>query len=187
MRTTRSRPVSRRPRSAKNARASTGSSCAISSSILAHTGTARVNACDSISVRCVISTASSARWMSASSRLITTSSGLAERNRKPRRVLAALDSNGNAPNRCTTFERVATRLECAQLQLEVHRRTLLHVAPDPLDSPLCHPKVGQDEFVFHRPRVARSIDAASRVRDLLGAKRPHDVEQRVRLPIRRGR
>ncbi len=79
------------PRSERKAAASAGSSCAISSSIFAHTADAAVPARERNGVRPAVSAARSIcaaasppADRSASSRLITMSSGLADRNWNPR-------------------------------------------------------------------------------------------------------
>jgi len=85
-RITRSRPDSRRPRSARNVRASPSSSREISSSIFAHTATAAVAARDrkplspERAAACSIRVAPSPPASSFSSRLTTIRSGLADRN-----------------------------------------------------------------------------------------------------------
>ena len=93
--------------------ASSAASWAISSSIFAQTGTARIPACDSMPLRPTSSTARSAAPMSSSSRLITSSSGLADRNWNPRSVRASSRSSSRErmgePSSSAARQRARTR------------------------------------------------------------------------------
>ena len=92
-----------------NAAASAGSSCAISSSIFAQIGTARVLAPLTKSCMPASSTALSACGRSSSSRFRTISSGFAERNWKPRSRRAILRRQLEVAQRLAGLERVRQR------------------------------------------------------------------------------
>ena len=96
-RITRSSPAPGSPRSERKAAASAGSSSAISSSIRAHTESARTPGRSRKPSRPAVRRASpAATAASASSLFSTSSSGLAERNWKPRNSLAAARSKSSA-------------------------------------------------------------------------------------------
>src|SRR6266511_4110904 len=131
---TRSSPDSVRPRSERNALASAASSCEISSSILVQRATARVDAFAGNAVRPAFSAAramsSPTSATSFSSRLITRSSGLAERNWKRRAVL----------------ERVLASLHKVALPFELRGFTPLEILLDAFEPALRDAKVRENQL-----------------------------------------
>ena len=108
------------------------------------------------------------------------SSGLAERNWKPRRRRASSGGSSRSRSGLPSSSSVAALLEDLLFLLELRRRAgFLQVALEPLETPLDHPEVREDDLVLHRPHVARGIDGTGRVRHRRIAEHAHDVEQRV--------
>jgi hypothetical protein len=81
--------------------------------------------------------------------------------------------------RTPLFERRLALLHDVAFPFELRRSALLQIAFDALETPLGDAKVGEDQFVFHRLRVARGIDGAGRMRHGFVAKRAHDVHERI--------
>ena len=98
--------------------------------------------------------------MSASSRLMTSSSGFAERNWKPRRRFRSSPRELERAQRLSVFERRLTSAHEIALLFELRRAPFLQILLDALDSAFGDAEIREDQFVFHRLRVARGIDRA---------------------------
>ena len=88
--------------------------------------------------------------------------------------------------RLALLEQRAAALQDLLFLLQLRRGAgFLQISLEPFEPPLDDAEVREDDFVFHRPHVARGIDGAGRVRHGRIAKHAHDVEQRVRVAERR--
>ena len=169
-----------------NAVASAGSSCAISSSIFAQIGTARVFAPLTKSCR----PGELHRAIRLRQILLVEVQHDQQRLRReeleaaqPARVLRR---QLQVAERLAFFEQRAAALQDLLLLLQLGRRAgLLQVALEPFEPPLDDAEVREDDLVLHRPHVARGIDGAGGVRHRRIAKHAHDVEQRVGVAERR--
>ena len=117
--------------------------------------------------------------MSDSSTLMTSSSGLAERNWKPRRRLRSSPVSCSARSGCAALERALAALDQIALLLELRRAALLQILVESFEAPLGDAEIREDQLVFHRLRVARGIDRARGMCDRLVAKRANDVHEGV--------
>ena len=77
------------------------------------------------------------------------------------------------------FERVLAARQQIAFLLEVGRLGFLQVLVEPLEPSFDHAKVGQNQLVFHRLRIARRVDRLGDVGHRLVGERPHDVNQCV--------
>ena len=170
-----------------NAAASAGSSCAISSSIFAQIGTARVAAPgqERLEARRV-RPRRSACGRSASSRLRTRSSGLADRNWKPRSRLASSAVRAERAERLPFLERASG--SAAGCPAPCSSSALL---------PFLRSRSSRSSRRSTTPRSARMTSSsivrtsragstdARRMRHRRIAKHPDDVQQRVGVAERR--
>ena len=98
---------------------------------------------------------------------------------KPAQQLQVGTGQSQRPQRLALFKRRATALDEVALLFELGRLPLLQILFDPLEPPLGHAEVCEDEFVFHRLRVARRIDRAGGGRNRFVAKGADHVYERV--------
>ena len=148
-----------------NAAASAGSSCAISSSIFAQIGTARVAAPDRNASSPASCTASSALRQIRFVEVEHEQQRLRRQELKsaqPLRIVAG--ELERAQRRALPRARRGSgrRISCSLLELG--RVALLEIPLEPLEPPFDDAEVREDELVLHRPHVARRIDRAGRMR-----------------------
>ena len=127
---------------------------------------------------------------------MTSSSGLAERNWKPRSRFRSSPVELQRAQRLALFERVLAALHQIAFLLELRRAALLQILLDALEAPLGDAEVGEDQLVFHRLRVARRdrpspTDAGPPRRETRArrarARRRSCSRRRRRAPARRSR
>ena len=163
--------------------ASAGSSCAISSSILPHSATARVAACDRNAGqpglrRGPLDVGADLRDVGFVE-IDHEQQRLGREELKAAQPLQIVAGERQRAQRPALFERGLALLHDVALLLELRRSSLLQIALDALEPPLGDAEVGEEQLVFHRLRVARRIHRARRMRHRLVAKRAHDVHERV--------
>ena len=148
-----------------NAAASAGSSCAISSSIFAQIGTARVFA----PLHEILQPGELHGAIRLRQILLVEIEHEQQRLRReelkaaqpPRVVRRQSSSRSGLP----VFEQRAAALQDLLLLLQLRGGAgFLQIALEPLEPPLDDAEVREDDLVLHRPHVARRIDRAGRVR-----------------------
>ena len=120
----------------------------------------------------------------ASSRLRTISSGLAERNWKPRSRLRSSPCKIERAERTSVFERRAAERHDVALAFEIGRPALLQILLEPFEPPFGDAEVREDQLVFHRLRVASRVDRPGRMRHRRIRERPQHVDERVGVLVR---
>ncbi len=161
-------------------------SSAISSSILAHSGTApcggRLQERPQPGER---PPPRSIGGRSASSMLMTSSSGLADRNWKPRRRLRSSPARPSVRSGVpsSSARRHASSVSCSFFSSG--GRGLLEVLLEPIEPAFDDTEVREDQFVLHRLRVAGGIDRPGRVRHAVVPEQADNVQQGVRVAERR--
>ena len=100
---------------------------------------------------------------------------------KPAQPPEIVAGEAERAQRLAVLERgLAARASRSRLLLELGGLVLLEILLDPLEPPFDDAEVGEDQFVFHRLRVARRIDRSATGCGTDGvAKRAHDVHERV--------
>ena len=178
----RSRPDCFRPRSARNAAASAGSSAAISSSIFAQTAvTAR---------RVARRSASPERRAgvfddptSASSTIHDQQKRLRRQELKPAQPMRIVAGQRERAKGAAPLEARAALDEHILLAREIGQRVLLQIFLEPFEAALNHAEVGKDQLFLNRADVACRIDRLIGMRNRWIPERADDVEQGIRVAV----